>query len=344
MKIRLTVILWSLLGLVAYPVLGAEGRIPIYQPGTIVTAPGRYIVTQSLVGTGAAAVIEVNGNGIDIDLNGFDLDNGLGPKPVILISNGDAVIHDGSLLRGGQGIDTVNGYPLVFRNLHITNSVGDGIRGGTAVTIEHVNIETPGANGIHLLTGSANNVIRDVAIRYAAGEGIRFENVLNSRITDCNIYFVVGPIIELASSSGNIRVESNTVGNGASDGILLSAASGALVAHNVVGCAGNGISVVGGSSFAAIRDNVILNAGGEGIRIHALGCSVERNQVTNSGSVGIHFISGSHANSYGRNSLLRNTGFGGCTGTYIAPDFCNDGSAADNVSFGDNLTTGGPLF
>src|SRR5262249_27702859 len=62
----------------------AEGRIPIFGPTTI-SADGKYIVTRNF-GPAPTALITVLSSNVDIDLNGFVLDNGATPSPAISIS------------------------------------------------------------------------------------------------------------------------------------------------------------------------------------------------------------------------------------------------------------------
>ena len=55
---------------IAVAALAAEGRTPVFAPGTFLGRGREYIVTRNLAG-GAGAVITIGAPNVDLDLNGF---------------------------------------------------------------------------------------------------------------------------------------------------------------------------------------------------------------------------------------------------------------------------------
>ena len=105
--IRLTLVI--LICAVALPALAAEGRIPIWQYPTIITAPGKYIVTRNISAAGGPMpVIQIQVPDVDIDINGFTLDASGSPVPVIYIIDDivDVVIRNGNLVGGSASVGT----------------------------------------------------------------------------------------------------------------------------------------------------------------------------------------------------------------------------------------------
>ena len=57
----------------------AEGRTPIWLPGTVINADGRYVVTRNIVGAGLPAIeIQTPATRVELDLNGFAIDGSAG--------------------------------------------------------------------------------------------------------------------------------------------------------------------------------------------------------------------------------------------------------------------------
>jgi parallel beta-helix repeat protein len=106
--------------LASAPLFGADGATPIWQQ-TIITQPGHYAVTRNL--TGVSAVIRIEADDVDVDLNGFTLSN-TGAGSVIRIdpSLRSVFIHDGNLVSSDLGIDIRPGgevMELTVRNVSI---------------------------------------------------------------------------------------------------------------------------------------------------------------------------------------------------------------------------------
>ena len=107
-----------------------EGRIPVSDPNTTLSVPGRYVVTRNLTGTGSP-IITLNASDIDLDLNGMLITQSDAGQVAIQAGGGfwNHRIHGGSVRGGLFGIN-VSGVTkrAVIEGVDITGSGFDGIR------------------------------------------------------------------------------------------------------------------------------------------------------------------------------------------------------------------------
>jgi parallel beta-helix repeat protein len=360
---------------VAGVALAAEGRTPVFAPGTVLGADGKYIVTRNILG-GAGSVITITGPNVDLDLNGFLLRGG--GAPVITVAGGvDHVrIHNGVIAGGTIGID---------------------IPGPTRkVDIEDIKIQGPtGTSGIHLgdVEGAAlrRNEITDTPAEGIAWDGPAFvkhgtieHNLLRRTsaaiviVNNCSSVAVINNRIEEPTAGGGAfpgngivlagcgasLVSENTIERAGADGISVRTSKGNKLFDNVVRtCAGNGIFIDGGSSDTLILNNVAsgngtgaLPSGGDGLLVAGTQNLIERNLLNGNAGFGLHFCipAVSCSNTFGRNMARGNAGAvvgpcGACAGVpaLFPPNSCNIAgcpAAAPNSTFGDNLIPGPPIF
>jgi len=356
---------------IAGSALAAEGRTPVFAPGTFLGADGKYIVTRNIAG-GAGAVITIGAPNVDLDLNGFLLTGAGAPVISVLAGVDHVTIRNGVLSGGTIGID---------------------IPGPTRkADIEDVKIHNPAAQGIHLgdVEGAAlrRNEITDTpsegiawdgpgVVKHGTIEGnllrrtsagIVVNNcssvaVLNNRLEDPGTGAggaFSGYGIVLASCQASL-VSENTVERSRVDGIQLLNSKGNKLFDNVVRSAGgNGIHLDGGSTDTLVLNNVAsgsgtggLPTGGDGLLVEGTQNLIERNLLNSNAGFGLHFcIAGfSCFNTFGRNMARGNTGAvvgpcGPCAGLF-PPNSCNIAgcpAAGPNSSFGDNLIPGPPIF
>jgi hypothetical protein len=126
--VRVSIVLsFGVLTAAAY---AAEGRIPVWAPGTVIGADGKYVVTRNIVGAGGA-VITIGAPNVDLDLNGFTLSGVAGSAVISVLPGTDHVtIRNGTLAGGAIGVDA----PGATRK----------------VDIEGLKIHDVGGAGIHL--------------------------------------------------------------------------------------------------------------------------------------------------------------------------------------------------
>jgi parallel beta-helix repeat protein len=355
-------------------VLAAEGRTPVFAPGTLLGADGKYIVTRNLIG-GAGSVITIGAPNVDLDLNGFLLTGG-GGGPVISVLGGvdHVTIRNGVLSGGTIGIDFPGG-PVSRK-----------------IDIEDVKIHNPTTQGIHLgeVQGAAlrRNEITDTgsegilwdgpaAVKHGTIEG----NLLRRTsagivVNNCSSVAILSNRLEeplvgggafpgfgiVLGSCGGSLVSENTVERAGADGIFLRTCKGNKVFDNVVRTsAGNGIHIDGGSSDTLILNNVAsgngtggLPTGGEGLLVEGTQNLIERNTLNSNAGFGLRFCfaGASCANTFGRNMARGNGGAAlapcaACGGVpaLFPPQSCNiAGCAVPNSTYGDNLIPGPPIF
>jgi len=366
-----------LLALSTSPVLGGEGRIPIWQPTVI--GPGQegmYVLTRDVTANAGAPLIDVLPGtvSVDIDLNGFTL-YGI----------------DQDIIRA-VGVDS-----LTVRNGMLMGGLGNGIYVGEGrkAVIEDVKIQFVGAHGIQLVSVANFAIRRNIIVSDAQApnpslggilvdglpaprplEGVIEDNQIEQ--TGFGIQVNVGSAVailknrieEMWGGDGILvfvcdgcMIAENTVERPIGLGIVLSEVNVNKVYNNVVVAAGaDGIYLKNSSDTLILENNSSLNAG-DGLAIDGSRCHVDRNVLNLNNGFGLHFIQGAGAqvgdNTYGRNTARNNFGaIAPCAivppveicpqpygGGAVPPDFCNESigpSGVGNTSFCDNLMPGPP--
>ena len=327
-----------------------EGRTPIFQVGTVIAAPGRYIVTQDLIGTGAAPIIEITVADVDVDLNGFTLQNASGPAAVILVDGVlNVSIHGGSLVGGGMGIDIPSGgYNHTIEDVRIRATSGKGIH-ATSGTLVIRRSTVSYLTGIGILSEFPHSCsIEDSVVIGTGAEGVRINGgtarIVRTTITDSGSYDI------LINTGYNDVIQDNVVtgGVGLSAMRLQSLQAGDISGNQIQGAAAECVHLDSGTAGVTLRNNNISNCGnqipygGDDIVVDGVRNTIEGNLLTGAYNFGLHFTTTAGNNTYGRNTARGNNGGGApCAGTLYYPDFCDDGSG--DTSFGDNLIPGPPL-
>jgi parallel beta-helix repeat protein len=331
--------------------LAAEGRFPIWEPTTSTTG-GHYVLTQDVNALGGPAISIVGGIGdVEIDLNGFTVTSGP-PGGAVIQANGLSSLT----IRNGS----VRGTPF-----------GPAVRivGVSQVTLEHVKVESAGAECVSILDASGvmvrNNVMSNcsgaaLAIEVSGAltrtrgtvegnqlsdslEGIRLRTVTSMTLRNNQVRnTTAGNGITLQDCLGWVLTE-NVVDQTSSNGIFVAATRGVKLFNNVVtGAAGHGIWLVGGVSDGLVLHNVVTGSSQAGLASDGERMQIDQNVLTNNRGFGLWFSGAAKRNTYGRNTMRGNLGLGpACLGflaSCLLPEFCDDG--AGNSSFGDNA---GPL-
>jgi hypothetical protein len=364
-----------LICLVALPAVAGEGRIPVWQYPTTINAPGKYIVTRNITGGGGIPIITIAATDVDLDINGFTLDQtAAGGAPVILISGNpdtldvDVVIRNGILLNGTQSIlrDASTGQAgdrVVIEDIQSRSATRSAIHlwSINEVVVRRANIMWPGEHGIWLERpippgGFTNGMIEHCAIRSAAGswDGIHIDRgssfaVRHNRIETPSLHGIHCMVCYAA------LVGENTISDADGNGVFFEQVNGGKIYNNVISRGEtNGIMVDVGSWGNLVLDNVARQcglggapahpgAGGNGIVIDGDYNHLEENTTIDSDGCGL-LLNGNN-NTYGRNMSRGNDPTGSfCTACFalFPPDSCDNGAAND--TFGDNLIPGPPIF
>jgi len=364
------------LAFAAGAVLAAEGRTPVFVPGSFLGTDGKYIVTRNLA-AGAGSVITIGAPNVDLDLNGFVLTGG--GAPVIAVAPGaDHIsIHDGVLVGGTIGID-VPGFArkvdiedvkihdiTASQGIHLGAVEGAALRRNeiTDTPSEGIAWDGPGAVKHGTIEG---NLLRRTSAGIVVSNNCSSVAILNNRLEDPGTGAggaFPGFGIVLASCGASL-VSENTVERARVDGIFLVGSKGNKVFDNVVtSSGGNGVHVNAGSTDTLILNNVAsgngtggLASGGDGLMIEGAQNVAERNLLNTNAGIGLHYCGpAACANTLGRNTARGNTGavfppFCGACAAFGAgafgPNSCNTAAACavPNSSYGDNLIPGPPIF
>lgn len=244
----------------ARPAFAAEGRTPVFLPGTVLTQDGKYVVTRPLVGGGGGPVLTVSGGNVDLDLNGMVLSNAGSANPIISTAAGvqHLTIRNGTLASGSVGIDIAAARKVDIEDVKIKDMLvapGQGIHLGEVrvAVIRRVEIMETIGEGI-LWDGSSPAVNRQASIednllqRTASGivltvPGAFGGAVVNNRVMD-SMPFGIGAFpgygIVLAGFNGTL-VSQNTVQLAQQDGMFFRQCRGLKVYNNDVSFSfGNG--------------------------------------------------------------------------------------------------------
>ncbi len=246
--------------IVAAPALAAEGRIPIWQP-TLITDPGSYVVTRNITGPGT--IIDVETEGVTIDLNGFVLETTdptaavirLRPSPVDMRNDGGVSISGSGTLSGGTGVDAAN--------------------------ISSFNIKTfRGEDLIHLLPDEhaiKSENIKEVMIggvsakmvAAAMNAAIRITNARKAHLSNLNIDGG-NPAIELVGNlTGPTTGSAEKINIHDADGVafnVINASGFSVKDFNIDEAASHGVLFQGCDACKA-EDGAVQDAGGDGVRV-----------------------------------------------------------------------------
>jgi parallel beta-helix repeat protein len=369
-KLLLRAAVLALILSVGLPALAAEGRIPIYQYPTVITQPGKYIVTRNIDGMGGPQpIIDVQVGNVDIDLNGFSLYSWGAPAPIIYTFGGvPLTIRNGTIMGGTNGIEVWTGadelpsYKVVIEDVNIMNSETYGIflvgisdfalrRNNVAFTGDvAIMIDGSNAMGWRVMGTIEHNRIVEchggITVRY--GSSVATLNNRLEEITNIAPPPAMGAIIYDYSEGG--LISENTIEDMHGDGgaIYLGDSSGCKIYNNVVRRGGDnggaaGIWLAGFSDDNLVLNNVVSQSWTDGVFVEGSRNHIDRNVMNNNGvsgqGHGLHLsaIWAGDYNTFGRNTARGNPG-GPCAfaGGLYPPttDFCDEGLI--NSSFNDN--------
>ncbi len=169
------------------------------------TSNGSYYLTSTISAASGRAAIEIAGDDITLDLNGFRIRG----------SNVDVI--------------RVTGRAITIRNGNISNALGMGINAGgaTDILIENMNVRTTGGNGIEAGDRARimNCSVNDALIGIVAGESSVVQGCTSESNASHGFDIDQGSVISRCTASDNIGrgiyhrgrgsiVESSALGNG----------------------------------------------------------------------------------------------------------------------------------
>ena len=354
--------------------LAAEGRTPVWLPGTVINADGRYVVTRNIIGLGLAPAIDIQASFVELDLNGFLVDGG-GVNAIQITGPliGEIVIRNGLIANAFRGVERPLGLPpagtIVVEDLQIRNVAGAGVYLADVENpvVRRVNIVITSdvvANGIELDGDGVfkNGTIEHNTIRLAT-EAIRVRKGSAMAIRHNRIETPFGDGILLERCVGCL-IERNNISDADRHGIHLTwgqtpqePSTGCKVFNNVIHRGEtDGILIDQLCDDNLILDNVMRQCGwagapqpgaggGHGLWVLGDRNHIEGNTINYNDGCGMQ-IDGAF-NTFGRNLARGNDPSGtmcpagSCLGLF-QPDSCDNGPGND--TFGDNLIPGPPVF
>ncbi len=328
------------------PVLAAEGRTPIWQQ-TVITQSGKYILTRN-VNVPVGVAVDIQANGVDLDLNGFILGAPGSPNPVIQSSGfSDLHIHNGTVNGGTDAVYIRGAKNVVVEGLQINSGTGTGIFLDEVTDITVRNNQIRDRNGIGILANpgaafpAVTGLIADNVVE-ACQEGISVDLAQALVIRNNQVQETFGSFGIRVFDSRSVIIAENTTAETLAEGIWLEITFGSKVYNNTVSRAHGpaGIHLLG-SHENLVLDNVVNECDSDGIAVVGDRNLIQRNNLSRNGATGSGF--GLHLlgqqNVWRENMARSNPGpAAACPGFPATNDVCD--STAANTTFGDNFMPG----
>jgi parallel beta-helix repeat protein len=359
-----------LICVIVLPAVAGEGRIPIWQYPTSITQAGKYIVTRDIINPGGAPqpIIDIQVASVDIDINGFTLDNSGSPAPVINIADDvvDVVIRNGFLVGGTHSIErssaaSTEGQRVVIEDIQTRKADGTSIHLWEVreVAIRRVNILDPGVHGIHIdrNTGFTNGIIEHCTIRLniPSTDGIHIDRASSLAVRHNRIETPGLHGIHLMDSYA-VLVGENTISDADGIAVHLENTKGCKIYNNVISRGEqHGIRIDPGSWENLLMENTVRESGwagnpapgiggGHGFLIEGDVNYLEGNTAIRNDACGFIFVG--NDNTFGRNMARRNDpGLVGWCAPCVAlptPDYCD--TIGSNHSRTNNMAAGALPF
>ena len=299
----------SVVGLLSPAAFCDDGRIPIYQQGTI-TASGTYLLTRNLSVTSGIA-IDIQAAHVTLDLGGWKIEStdASTSNPIIRVGQGveDVRIRNGSL-RGAYNAVLTSDLAFVsvtLENLEISDTADTALSLAglrhiemTSCALRNIGwtgIVTAGPNSDYsgrivgntfdnnyrvaiLAVGGRGLVIRDNTISRMAVDGISVESSA----------VIEGNVLTAVPSNTGIGIQIDFFGN--------------QVLKNVIRGFGRGVLLIKEGNYAA--ENVITG-GGDGILTTGTRCLLERNQIEGNSGCALRFAVGLGGGELGSDNAYR---------------------------------------
>lgn len=287
-KIRRLFILILFAGTVAMvpaaSVFASGGRIPVYQPGTVIQASGSYYLTRDLDGSALSAdVITIQADDVTLDLNGHTITAATGYAGVSCDLHSNVTVRNGSVSGGTYAVSLasctnarishIDASGFTSAGIHVISTSGNPDPGGV---IEHCGLDCSGANVEGIMVEQATAlVIRDNDVSNAPGnDGIYVYNSNGVDLTGNGVSGCGTGIFAYLCS--NCRIENNTASNNSGAGIEFDGNDNVVrgnTANDNAGSSYAGIVVMGGA-FNEIAENTASRNGGYGIHLNLNGANV----------------------------------------------------------------------
>ncbi len=314
----------------------AEGRIPITGPTTI-QARGSYVVTRNISGTGPLLVFAADG--IDVDLNGFTLEETSLTHSVIEVTGAKrGAIHDGTLVGGFNGVSLLNAHNSRLTNLTVLSSVQDGISilGTHDFAVVGCRIDDSGERGIIVASQQERGfgLIVGNTIRRSLFEAILVSDLV-AGVIESNVIRDCGRIGIYGISSDALVIGSNVIQSSGTYGMAIESSGGSRIVDNSVRDADYlGLQIGDACDGNYVGRNLVTSSANIGLGISGDRTYIVENWLLENTFEGLK-ITGAQGSVYRENTARGNTASPAtCSGAGATTDFCNAGT--QSTSLGDN--------
>lgn len=267
-----------------FAVFASGGRIPVYQPGTVIQTPGSYYLTRDLDGSALNSdVISIQADNVTLDLNGHTVTAASGYAGVSCNVYNNITVRNGQVSGGTYAVSLasctnarvshIDASGFSSAGIYVIGTSGNPNPGGV---IEHCGLDCSGAGveGI-MVEQAAAFVIRDNEVSNAPGsDGIYVYSsngvdLIGNSVRGCG----TGIFAYLCS---DCRIENNTASNNSGAGIEFDGNDNVVRGNTTNANTGSsyaGIVVMGGA-FNEIAENTASRNGGYGIHLNLNGANL----------------------------------------------------------------------
>ncbi|MCP4003741.1 MAG: right-handed parallel beta-helix repeat-containing protein [bacterium] len=332
---RLLLLIAAALLTSALPSTAEEGRIPIFDSGSLDGSAGpisgRYVVTRDIVDTTEGNVIFIDGTGsenVDIDLNGFSLTGTFSPAagdyPVIIGQNlGSLVVRDGSLIGDStrSGFACINCKVVKVEDISVKDvNYGVALIEPVSFGVRRCVTDNTNLSGIYVSGNAAtttSGTIEDNLVENAFETGILVQTEINgvtvrrNRVRNAGLADGAETDGIRVATTGPAEITRNTVTEVLGWGIDAQVESCSITGNIIEEAGYDGILVaplfaVGAATNCRISGNVMVSNDFYGLRIDGDGNQIDNNVMNNNAVYGIFFNSGADNNSYQGNIVVDN--------------------------------------
>jgi hypothetical protein len=270
-SVYLFVFAW-LLAFAGMVAVADEGRRPLPRVRAVtypivLSSPGQYILVQDLVAP-SGVVLQINGDDISIDLNGFRVETPSGAAAVTGTGLDNIVIRNGKIIGGTENIRIDQSNRVVLEDLELSGAArAVGLEDADNFAIRRLNIDAR-QTGIEVFTSSGSPPYP------------------HTGVVEGNVVEIDGPInpfswgIRVSGASGAAMRNNRVRGGGIASGIRMQACDGCSVTDNTLAHTESGIEAIYATGCRIVGNSIAFpSVDGISVSTGTSSCVVDNNAI-----------------------------------------------------------------